>query len=337
LIVLTLHRLLEGQSLARAEAAALMDRVFAGEATHAQVAALLTALKLKGETPEEVAGFADSMRAHAVAFPLEGQGIDTCGTGGDRAGTFNLSTTVAFVAAAAGLKVAKHGGRSATSRTGGADVLEALGVDIEMSPDQAARCLERIGMTFLFAPRYHPAMRHVAPVRRELGVPTVFNVLGPLCNPSKPRRQVLGVYRPELVDLVSQALVELGATHAMVVHGLSGLDELTLDGPTTVAELRDGAIRRYQAHPREAGLPEAPVSALAGGDASENARLIRDLLAGEVHGAPRDAVLLNAAAALMVGGLAATLPEGVAHAREAMDSGRALTILDRLVEESRRP
>jgi anthranilate phosphoribosyltransferase len=326
---------MDGQSLSRVAAAALMNRVFSGEATPAQVAAVLTALKLKGETPEEVAGFADAMRAHAVAFPTVGEGIDTCGTGGDRAGTFNLSTTVSFVAAGAGLKVAKHGGRSASSKTGGADVLEALGVDIEMSPETAARCLERVGMTFLFAQRYHPAMRHVAPVRRELGIPTVFNVLGPLCNPSKPLRQVLGVYRPELVELVSQALQELGATHAMVVHGLSGLDELTLDGPTLIAELKDGKIRRFEVHPSDVGLSQAPVSALAGGDAAENARILMDVLSGSEKGPKRDAVLLNAAAVLQVGGLAANLREGVELARESIDSGRALAKVDHLVKESR--
>ncbi len=330
-----LLQLTEGQSLTRAEAAALMNRVFSGEATSAQVAAVLTALKQKGETPEEVAGFADAMRAHAVAFPTIGEGIDTCGTGGDRAGTFNLSTTVSFVAAGAGLKVAKHGGRSASSKTGGADVLEALGVDIEMSPETAARCLERVGMTFLFAQRYHPAMRHVAPVRRELGIPTVFNVLGPLCNPSKPLRQVLGVYRPELVDLTIRALQELGATHAMVVHGLSGLDELTLDGPSLIAELRDGEIRRYEVHPSDVGLKQAPVSALAGGDPSENVRILMDVLSGADKGPKRDAVILNAAAVLQVGGLAATLQEGVERARESIDSGRALAKVDLLVKESR--
>ncbi len=330
-----LLQLMEGRALTRAEASALMDRVFSGDATPAQVGALLTALRLKGETPEEVAGFADAMRAHAVAFPAAGEGIDTCGTGGDRAGTFNLSTTVAFIAAGAGLKVAKHGGRSASSKTGGADVLEALGVDIEMSPETAARCLDQVGVTFLFAQRYHPAMRHVAPVRRELGIPTVFNVLGPLCNPSKPLRQVLGVYRPELVDLVSQALLELGATHAMVVHGLSGLDELTLDGPSLVAELKDGQIQRYEVHPRDVGLSEAPVSALAGGDAAENARILQDLLSGNDRGPKRDASLLNAAAVLMVGGRAATLQEGVELARESLDSGRALSKLNSLVKESR--
>lgn len=330
-----LLQLMDGQSLSRVAAAALMNRVFSGEATPAQVAAVLTALKLKGETPEEVAGFADAMRAHAVAFPTVGEGIDTCGTGGDRAGTFNLSTTVSFVAAGAGLKVAKHGGRSASSKTGGADVLEALGVDIEMSPETAARCLERVGMTFLFAQRYHPAMRHVAPVRRELGIPTVFNVLGPLCNPSKPLRQVLGVYRPELVELVSQALQELGATHAMVVHGLSGLDELTLDGPTLIAELKDGKIRRFEVHPSDVGLSQAPVSALAGGDAAENARILMDVLSGSEKGPKRDAVLLNAAAVLQVGGLAANLREGVELARESIDSGRALAKVDHLVKESR--
>lgn len=331
-----LLQLMNGQSLSRSEAAALMNRVFAGEATGAQVAAVLTALRIKGETPEEVAGFADAMRAHAVEFPVTGQGIDTCGTGGDRAGTYNLSTTVAFITAGAGVKVAKHGGRSASSKTGGADVLEALGVDIEMAPETAARCLETVGVTFLFAQRYHPAMRHVAPIRRELGVPTVFNVLGPLCNPSKPSRQVLGVYRPELVDLVSEALLELGATHAMVVHGRSGLDELTLDGPTLVAELKNGTIRRYEVRPEDVGLAPAPVSALAGGDASENARIIREVLSGEDKGPRRDAALFNAAAALRVSGKVDSLKDGVMLAQESIDSGRALAKLDALVEESRR-
>lgn len=325
---------MEGQSLMRDEASALMDRVFSGEATPAQVAAVLIALRAKGETPEEVAGFADAMRAHAVPFPVTGEGIDNCGTGGDRAGTYNISTTVSFIAAGAGLKMAKHGGRSASSKTGGADVLEALGVDIEMSPDVAARCLDSLGITFLFAPRYHPAMRHVAPVRRELGVPTVFNILGPLCNPSKPLRQVLGVYRPELLDLVSQALQELGAAHAMVVHGRSGLDELTLDGPTLIAELKDGQIRRYEVHPHDVGLQTAPVAALAGGDAQVNARIIRDVLSGTERGPRRDAALLNAAAVLLVGGMASSLREGVERAEESLETGRALEKLDQLVKES---
>lgn len=330
-----LHQLLEGQALDRAQASAIMNRVFTGEASPTQLAALLTALRMKGETPDEVAGFADAMRTHAVPFPAQGDWIDTCGTGGDRAGTFNLSTTVAFIAAGAGLKVAKHGNRSASSKTGGADVLEALGVDLEMSPETAARCLDQVGVTFLFAPRYHPAMRHVAPVRRELGVPTVFNLLGPLCNPARPRRQVLGVYRPELVDLMIHALHGLGATHAMVVHGLSGLDELTLDGPSLVAELKEGTIRRYQIQPSDVGLSDAPISALAGGDAQENARILQRLLSGEEKGARRDASLLNAGAVLVVGGKASTLQEGVDLAREALDAGRAHQKLNQLIHASR--
>lgn len=330
-----LNQLLEGQALERAQAFALMDRVFSGDATPAQLAALLTALRMKGETPEEVAGFAEAMRSHALPFPAEGDWLDTCGTGGDRAHTFNLSTTVAFIAAGAGLKVAKHGNRSASSQTGGADVLEALGVDIEMSPDLAARCLDQVGITFLFAPRYHPAMRHVAGVRRELGIPTVFNVLGPLCNPARPTRQVLGVYRPELVDLMSVALKELGATHAWVVHGLTGLDELTLDGPSDVAEVKGGTTQRMRVHPEDVGLTSAPLAALRGGDAATNARIIRDLLAGEDRGPRRDAALLNAAAALVAGGQCEALAEGLERATEALDSGRARQKLDGLINGSR--
>lgn len=321
--------LLSGRSLERAEARGAMEAIFA-PAAPVQVASFLTALTMKGETPEEIAGLAEAMRAHAVAVPGHWpELLDTCGTGGDRSGTFNISTTVAFIAASCGLKVAKHGNRSASSQCGSADVLEALGVNVDLSPEQAAACLDALGITFLFAPRYHPAMKHVAPVRRELGFPTAFNLLGPLCNPLRPSHQVLGVFRHAHVPLMARALRELGTRHALVVHGHGGLDELSLEGPSEVAELLpDGAIRTFQLDPRDAGLAPAPLSALAGGDAPTNARLIRSILAGERKDACRDVVLWNAAAALWIGGAALDMREGVARAAEAIDTGAAIEKLE---------
>lgn len=321
--------LLSGRSLERAEARGAMEAIFA-PALPVQVASFLTALTMKGETPDEIAGLAEAMRARAVPVPgAWPELIDTCGTGGDRTGTFNISTTVAFIAAACGLKVAKHGNRSASSQCGSADVLEALGANVELSPEQAARCLEAHGITFLFAPCFHPAMKHVAPVRRELGFPTAFNLLGPLCNPLRPSHQVLGVFRHAHVPLMARALRELGTRRALVVHGHGGLDELSLEGPSEVAELHpDGSIRTFQLDPRDAGLAPAPLAALAGGDAPTNARLIRGILSGERRDACRDVVLWNAAAALWIGGAARDMRAGVTLAAEAIDTGAARAKLD---------
>lgn len=331
------HQLLLGRSMARSEARAVVSDIFSGLATPVQVASFLTALRMKGESAEEIAGMAEGMRAHAVPLPGEWPDLlDTCGTGGDRSGSFNISTTVAFVAACHGLKVAKHGNRSASSQCGSADVLEALGVRIELAPEEAADLLAAHDVTFLFAPRYHPAMRHVAPVRRELGFPTVFNLLGPLCNPLKPHRQVLGVYKPELVDLMAGALQALGVRRALVVHGHGGLDELSLAGPSQVAEvLPDGSIRRYQVDPARHGLAPAPLHALAGGDAATNAGIIRGILAGELRDARRDAVVWNAAAALWVGGAASDLADGIRLAARALDSGAARRKLESFAAATR--
>ncbi|HEY9900210.1 MAG TPA: anthranilate phosphoribosyltransferase [Pantanalinema sp.] len=321
--------LVAGRSLERAEARGAMEAILA-PAPPVQVASFLTALTMKGETPDEIAGLAEAMRGQAVQVPGSwGDLLDTCGTGGDRAGTFNISTTAAFIAAACGLKVAKHGGRSASSKCGSADVLEALGIDVELSPEAAASCLETHGITFLFAPRYHPAMKHVAPVRRELGFPTAFNLLGPLCNPLRPTHQVLGVFRHAHVPLMARALRELGTRRALVVHGRGGLDELSLEGPSEVAELKaDGTIRTFQLDPSDAGLAPAPLSALAGGDAPTNANLIRAVLSGEDRGPCRDVVLWNAAAALWLGGAADDMRAGVALAAETVDSGAAIAKLE---------
>ncbi|HEY9856334.1 MAG TPA: anthranilate phosphoribosyltransferase [Stenomitos sp.] len=331
------HQLLLGRTMERAQARTVVSDIFSGQTTPVQVASFLTALRMKGESAEEIAGMAEGMRDHAVPLPGEWSDLlDTCGTGGDRSGTFNISTTVAFVAASHGLKVAKHGNRSASSQCGSADVLEALGVQIELSPEQAAQLLEAHDVTFLFAPRYHPAMRHVGPVRRELGFPTVFNLLGPLCNPLKPHRQVLGVYKPELVDLMAGALQALGIRRALVVHGHGGLDELSLAGPSQVAEvLPDGTLRRYQADPTQYGLTPAPIAALVGGDAVTNAEIIRGVLSGEIRDARREAVVWNAAAALWIGGVASDLSEGVRLASETLDNGSALRKLESFAAATR--
>jgi anthranilate phosphoribosyltransferase len=307
-----------------------------GEVTPVRAAAFLTALRAKGETPEEVAGFVDALRARAVRVPgNHGITIDTCGTGGDRSNTFNISTAAALVAAGAGLKVAKHGNRSATSNCGGADVLEALGVRIDLAPQGAAECLEHAGIAFLFAPVYHPAVKHVAPVRRELPFPTVFNLLGPLCNPAFPALQVLGVFRADLQELVAGALVRLPTpARAFVVHGHGGLDELALSGPSRVLEVARGQVRSFEIHPQAYGLAPAPTAALGGGDAARNAEIVRAIVAGTATTAQTDVVILNAAAALLVGDVASEMADAVAKARACLLSGAASAKLQQLIEVS---
>ncbi|MBM3266471.1 MAG: anthranilate phosphoribosyltransferase [Candidatus Sericytochromatia bacterium] len=331
-----LARLVAGEHIDRDTAAAAMRAMMSGDVTPVRIAAFLTAMRAKGETPEEVAGFVDAMRSAALRVPGDhGDLIDTCGTGGDRSDTFNISTAAAFVAAGAGLKVAKHGNRSATSKSGGADVLEALGVRIDLPPDGAAACLDEAGIAFLFAPLYHPAVKHVAPVRRELPFPTVFNVLGPLCNPASPAAQVLGVFRPDLQDLVAGALARLDSPRrALVVHGHGGLDEISLSGPTRVLSVDGGDIASFQIEPAALGLAPAPREALAGGDAAHNAQIVRDILAGTAPAPHSDVVMLNAAAALWVGGLAPDLATGLAQAEKALRSGAARAKLADLVRIS---
>lgn len=311
------------KNVSRELAQASMEQVLAGEATPAQIAALAVALRMKGETPDEIAGMAAAMRARVP--PIRTQRaplLDTCGTGGDKSGSFNISTTVAIVTASCGVAVAKHGNRAVSSRTGSADVLESLGVKLDITPVKAARSLDLLGITFLFAPNYHTALRHAAGPRREIAVRTVFNILGPLTNPAGATRQLLGVFADDLVTTVARVLKELGSERAWVVHGRDGLDELTVFDRSHVAELADGTIREFELDPAQYGLAHGDHAAIAGGAAEQNAARIRSILAGE-KGAARDIVVLNTAAALLVAGVVPDLEGGITRAQEALDSGKA--------------
>ena len=323
-------KLVEGQSLTEEEAQQVMAEIMDGLATPAQLGAFLVALRMKGESPEEILGMVRTMRAKALAVEFQGDLLDTCGTGGDSSGTYNISTAAALVAAAAGVKVAKHGNRSASSRCGSADVLEALGARIAVTPQEALRCLDEVGFAFLFAPAFHPAMRNAAGPRGEIGVRTVFNVLGPLANPAAPSHQLLGVADARLAPAMASILQQLGCRHALVVHSSDGLDEVTLGGPTSVHEVKGSALRAYSVTPEEIGLGRADRSALAGGDKEENARIIRDLFDGE-KGPKRDALLANAAAALLAADKVSNWEEGVAIAARAIDSGAAREKLERFI------
>ena len=325
-----LERLVGGGDLTREETEALFGRLMDGELSDPVKAALLIALRMKGEEPAEIAGAAAAMRRRSVKIPHSRLAVvDTCGTGGDGRGTFNISTAAAPVASAAGVPVAKHGNRSVSSKSGSADVLAALGVKIDVTPEVAGRALDEIGIAFLFAPVLHPAMREVMPVRRELALRTVFNVLGPLTNPAGARRQLMGVYAPHLVERIGRVLAELGAEHALVVHGDDGLDEISTTGTTRIAEVKDGAVRTFALEPEDLGLARANVADLAGGGPEENAAAMRRLLAGE-PGPLADIVIANAGAAIWVGGLAEDLGGGAALAREALGSGAAARKLEEL-------
>jgi anthranilate phosphoribosyltransferase len=331
------------ESLTREEARTVMTEVFSGHATDAQIAALLVALHMKGETVEEIVGFAEAMRAAAEPLPLHqdftlsvsGTGrdvlVDTCGTGGDARGTFNISTATAFVVAGAGVRVAKHGNRSLSSKCGSADVMEALGVKISLPTAVLAACLEEVGIAFLFAPTMHTAMKYVQPARRELRLRTIFNLLGPLTNPARASAQVVGVYSLDLVEKVAEALSMLGVHRALVVHGLDGLDEITITGPTRVAEVREGNVRTYEVTPEEFGITRASLEDISGGDAEANAAIIREILAGK-KSPRRDVVLLNAAAALVAAGRAERLGDALPLAAQSIDSGAATAKLDALVQ-----
>jgi anthranilate phosphoribosyltransferase len=325
-----LAKLVDGRILSADEAHAFFAACLRGEPTPAQVAAAVTALRIRGETVEEIAAFATAMREAARTLDHPYDAIDTCGTGGDGQHTFNISTAAALVLAGAGLKVAKHGNRAMSSKSGSSDVLSVLGVNLQADPAQQRRSLDQAGIAFLFAPAYHGAMRHVGPVRAEIGFRTVFNLLGPLSNPAGAKRQVMGVYDPRLLEPLAEVLGRLGATRAWTVHG-QGLDELTTTGETEVAEWKDGTVRRFTVTPEDAGLPRASLDALRGGDAEENAMALRALLDGDA-GAYRDIVLLNAAAALVVADRAADLAEGAALAAAVIDDGRAARALADLVE-----
>ena len=333
MIVSAIGRAVGREDLSRELALASMEQILAGEATAAQIAALAIALRMKGETADEITGMAEAMRQRVPQLrtrrsPL----LDTCGTGGGDTGggsKFNISTTVAIVTASCGVAVAKHGNRAVTSRTGSADVLEALGVRLDLTPESAGRSLDNLGITFLFAPNYHSAMRNAAGARREMGVRTVFNLLGPLTNPAGASRQLLGVYADTFVRTLAEVLLQLGSERAMIVHGSDGMDELTVFGKNHVAELRDGKIREFTIDPSELGLANTDRAAVRGGNSQENAARIRSVLAGE-QGPARDIVVLNAAAALVVAGVADDLSAGVARAQRALDRGEASRKLDEL-------
>jgi anthranilate phosphoribosyltransferase len=330
-----LAQLLDGRDLSRAEARRVMDRIMSGEATPAQIGGFLVALRLKGETPDEIAGCAEAMRAHVLPVrPQREDLVDTAGTGGDGGKTFNISTAAALVAAAAGAGVAKHGNRSVSSQAGSADVLEALGFELELTPDRIARSIDELGFGFMFAPTHHPSMRHAAPVRRELAARTVFNVLGPLTNPAGARAQVVGVYSPLLVPVIAEVLATLGARRAFVVHGAGGIDELSPAGPNLVCEVVDGTVRRREIDPLDLGVERCDPEELRGGTAPENAASIREVFAG-AGGGRRSAILLNAAGAIAAGGHAEDLREGLELAREALDSCAAAERLEQLVAFSR--
>ena len=330
-----LARLLDGHDLSREEAHGVMGSIMSGEATPAQIAGFLIALRTKGETADEIAGCAEAMREHALPVrPHRDDLVDTAGTGGDGASTINISTAAALVAAAAGAGVAKHGNRAVSSACGSADVLEALGFDLDLSAERVARSIDELGFGFLFAPTHHPAMRHAAPVRSELAARTVFNVLGPLTNPAGARAQVVGVYAPELVRTIAEVLAQLGATRAFVVHGAGGIDELSPAGPNFVCEVTNGEVRARNVDPLEFGLPRCDPAELRGGSPDENAAAIRAVFAGE-DGGRRSAILLNAAGAIAAGGHADDLREGLEIAREAIDSGAAAARLDELIAFTR--
>ena len=329
-------KLIEGQDLSRGETVDVMNQIMSGEATDAQIGGFLVSLRLKGETVDEVSGAAEVMRQKATPISTKHEVVvDTCGTGGDASGTFNISTAAAFVTAGTGLCVAKHGNRAASSQCGSADVLKALGVNIEADPETVSRCLDEAGIGFLFAISLHGAMKYAIGPRRELGIRTVFNALGPLTNPAGAKRQVIGVYSGDLTEPMASVLGKLGAEKAYVVHGLDGLDEITVTGPTRVSALLDGKVSTCEVTPEALGVDTAPAESLKGGDPETNAGIVRSVLDGE-PGPQLDVVLLNAGAAIASGGLADDIAGGVEVAREAVSSGKAREKLERLVEESNR-
>lgn len=345
IITEAVRSLVDRTDLSRMEAAGAMEAIMSGAATNAQIAAFLTALRMKGETVEELIGFAQVMRQKAVKVRTRGADmvgqtgtdremlIDTCGTGGDASGTFNVSTATAFVVAGAGLRVAKHGNRSVSSLCGSADVVETLGIHVELPPAKVAQCVDEVGIGFLYAPLLHTAMKHVMAARREMGIRTVFNMLGPLTNPAGANAQVIGVYAASLTEPLARVLAELGTLRAFVVHGADGLDEISNTGESHLAEVHEGVVRTSRVAPEDFGLARAKIGDLQGGDRQENAQIIRRVLAGDA-GPRRDIVLMNAAAALVVGGVAGDLKAGVALAAQSIDSGAAAAKLEALIARS---
>lgn len=334
-----IRKIVDGADLTEQESADVMREIMDGDATPSQIASLLTGLRMKGETVEEIAGFARTMREKSISIPTSRDPlslIDTCGTGGDRSGTFNISTATVFVAAGAGVTVAKHGNRAMSSKCGSADVLEALGVEISLSPANVGRCIDEVGIGFLFAPAHHPSMKHAGVPRKEIGIRTAFNILGPLTNPAGAKRQVIGVFDPHLTELMAGALQRLGSDRAIVAHGLDGIDELSTIGTTKITELRDGALSTYEITPEGLGLTRASAESLAqGADPEESARILECVLKGET-GSRREIVLLNAGAVFMVAGMSHSLNDGIDIAVESIDSGKALDALNRLRTLSRK-
>lgn len=318
------------------EAEAVMNQIMAGEATDAQIGAYLMGLRMKGETQSEIIGSARAMRANAIGVPTTANGdlLDTCGTGGDRSGTFNISTTVAFVAAGAGLKIAKHGNRASTSKCGSADVLGELGVNLDLTPEQVGQCIDAIGIGFLFAPKLHPAMKYAIGARKQMGVRTIFNILGPLTNPAGAQRQLMGVFTPDLTDFLAHVLGALGSKSAIVCCGYGGLDELTTTGPNHISHYQNGAVTTYDLDPTDYDLKPAHISDLVGGDAPTNAAILRGILDGSVDSSKHDVVILNAGAAFIAGGIANDIREGMEIAKQTIDSGAALAKLDQLIQYS---
>jgi anthranilate phosphoribosyltransferase len=325
-----------GRSLTFEQAAAVMEEIMIGEATPAQVAAFVTALRIKGETVDEIAGLATVMQAKATPVEVTSPVVDTCGTGGDGSSSFNISTTAAFIVAGAGLKVAKHGNRAMSSHCGSADVLEALGVKIELGAEAIAQCVETVGIGFMFAPNFHPAMKYAAAPRREIGIRTVFNILGPLTNPAKAKFQVIGVPSKELGEKIASVLHRLGTEHSLVVHGTDGMDEISISGKSLVWDINQHQVSPpYEIFPEDLGFMKASVTQIRGGTARQNARILRGILSGEV-GVRRNIVIMNAAAALVAGNQASALKEGVCIAEKTIDSGKALAKLDELIKLSQR-
>ncbi len=327
-----LNRLIDQNELFFDEMLEIMGQIMRGEVSPVQTAAILMGLRVKGETIGEIAASAQVLRELSTKVEPKDRNhlVDTCGTGGDRQHTFNISTTAAFVTAAAGAKVAKHGGRSVSSSSGSADVLEALGINIMLTPEQVARCIDQVGIGFMFAPNFHHAMKHAAPIRKDLGVRTIFNILGPLINPAMAPNQVMGVFHPDLVGIQARVLKQLGSRHVMIVHGLDGLDEISLSGPTIISELKDGHVNEYQIEPVMFGLKTVPTQALRASDADEAKMILLQVLDNE-PGPARDIVALNAGAAIYVSGLTLSLKDGITKALEVLDSGAAKQKLDQLV------
>ena len=327
-----INKIVEGNNLTREEASMAMDMIMQGNATPSQIAAFITALRIKGETIDEITGLAEKMREHAITiYPHSQNLVDTCGTGGDLSGTFNISTVSALVAAGAGVPIAKHGNRSVSSRCGSADLLEALGVKIDIEPKRVEECIDKVGIGFIFAPNFHKAMRFAGPTRKEIGIRTVFNILGPLTNPAHAKAQVLGVFDPDLTEVMAEVLKNLGTKYALVIHGMDGLDEISVSDQSRVSHLKDGRIENYFVKPEDFGIHKVKKEELLGGSAAENAEIAIDILKGEEKEAKRKIVLLNAAAAIYISGKTKELREGLKLAEESIDSGAAYQKLEELI------